>query len=140
VFVTMATVLVLCASYGLLLFAPTPLLALAALVPAGLGIALPPLVATSAALEQIPRVMRSSLLGVWMMAVSLIGMSSGPPLIGFLIDHAVDGPENVRWAFAASGAGGVLLVVPMLLLVRKPYLETQAAAAAADHLIETEPK
>lgn len=132
----MATVTTLCASYGLFLFAPTPELALAILVPAGLALALPPLVATAAALELIPRAMRSSVLGIWMTSVSLIGMSSGPPLVGFLAEKAIGDPAQIGWAFAICGAAGIVLVVPALLAVRKSYLKTQAAALAHDQANE----
>lgn len=138
ILVAMATVTLLCLCYGLFLFAPDPATALIVLAPAGLAIALPPLVATAAALELIPRTMRSSVLALWMTSISLIGMSSGPPLIGFLADRVIGDPDEIRYAFAACGAGGILLVIPALLAVRRNYLVTQGAARTEDETMEME--
>jgi len=134
VLAAMATVLLLCACYGLFLFAPTPTLALLVLAPSALGLALPPLIATAASLELIPRAMRSAVLGLWMTSVSLIGMSSGPPLLGFLADRLGDSPNGMAISFAAVGLAGSVLVIPALLAARKPYLATQAAARVADDM------
>jgi MFS family permease len=67
-----------------------------------------------------------------MTSVSLIGMTSGPPLIGFLADRMAASAGSMRWTFALVGIAGIALVIPALVAVRGRYLVTQAAARAAD--------
>lgn len=121
---------VIAGSYAGFLYAPTPQLALLALVPAAFTIALPPVAATAGAMELIPGSMRSVLFAAWMLFVSLIGASSGPPLIGFLTEHVFARPDALREAIAVTAAGSAVLAVPLLIAVRAPYRSTQAAAAA----------
>lgn len=79
------------------------------LLPAGVLCA-PTLAATTDAVSQLaPAAARGEAMGLHGSAIT-IGLSAGAPLAGVVVDLA--GPA---WAFAASGAAGILVAVPALV-------------------------
>lgn len=132
VLVAAGGVALLAVSSGLGLMMPSPALALLMLAPSALCIALAPTAAMAGAMEIIPAPMRSLVFAVWMLAVSLIGMSAGPPLIGFLTTHVFHAEAAVRWSILTTAVVGAGLAVPLLLAIRGPYLRAAEAARQFD--------
>lgn len=102
------------------MFVPSPVLAMAILVPNTMGIGIVSAMAVTALLNITPAAIRGQIVALYYMAISLAGLFLGPTTIGYLSTNFF-GEENIRFAMAALPVIYGTIPFLMLPLIFKAY-------------------
>ncbi|MEZ5514748.1 MAG: MFS transporter [Steroidobacteraceae bacterium] len=115
--------------YTLLPLMPTPELALAMVIPATLGGAIPTAAGAAAVISIAPANMRAQVTAVYYFTLNLIGFAIGPIAVAWLTEDIFQDENMLRYslaivAFVAAAVGAALIMVAV-----RPYRARSAALA-----------
>ena len=113
---------------------PTPELALAMLVPASIGGAIPTATAGAALMMIVPNQMRAQTTAIYYFVINVLGLTLGPLLIAVFTDSVFQDDSMLRYSIAIVSGGAGLIGLAFLFANIKHYrtsmLEAEAWSAA----------
>lgn len=117
--VTLLGALVLVPASVLVPLMPTPELAVAMLVPASIGGAVPTAAAGAALMQIVPNQMRAQTTAIYYFVISVLGLTLGPLLIAVVTDKVFGDDSALRYSIAlVSGVAGSLALVALVINIR----------------------
>ncbi len=112
--------------YTLFALMPTPELALALLIPATLGAAIPTSAGAAALMLIAPPRMRAQVSALFYFVINLVGLGVGPTAVALLTDYVFRDEAALRYSLALVAVlAGVAAIVTLALLLA-PYRRTLA--------------
>lgn len=117
----MIGVLLLAPGYALFAVMPTPALAIAILVPAGIGGGILQATGVTTLMAVVPTQMRSQIAALYFFIVNLIGAALGPTLIALLTDELFQAESMLRYSITIVAATIGLTAIVALISGRHAY-------------------
>ncbi|WP_052207929.1 spinster family MFS transporter [Croceibacterium mercuriale] len=114
-------ILLLAPGYALFAAMPTPNLAIAVLVPAGIGGGILQATGVTTLMAVVPTQMKSQIAALYFFIVNLIGAALGPTLIALLTDNVFGAEEALRHSITIVAAAIGLTAVLALIAGRGAY-------------------
>jgi MFS family permease len=103
---------------------PTPGLALALLVPATLGGAIPTAAGTAALMMIAPSQMRAQVSALYYFVINLIGLAVGPTSVALVTDYGFANESALRYSLASVAFVAGICAAALLLSLLAPYRKT----------------
>jgi MFS family permease len=98
------------------------------LIPAVLGGSIPVAGGAAALMVLAPNQMRAQVSALYYFTISLLGLGLGPSLVAFFTDFVFRDESLLRYSIAMVSVVAGTLAAILLMLLRKPFRETVAAA------------
>jgi len=114
--------------YGLFALMPTAGLALALLVPATLGGAIPTAAGTAALMLIAPSQMRAQVAALYYFVINLVGLAIGPTSVALVTDYGFEDESALRYSLAIVALAAGVCAAALLLSLLAPYRRTVAQA------------
>lgn len=115
--------------YGLMPLMPTPELAIAMMIPATIGGALPTAAGSASVVAIAPPNMRAQIMALYYFVLNLVGLMVGPTLVGYLTDEVFGVETDLNKAMSLVAFIACAYGIALVALVLKPY---RASAAEAE--------
>jgi len=117
----MIGILLLAPGYAIFAIMPTPALAIAVLVPAGIGGGILQATGVTTLMAVVPTQMRSQIAALYFFIVNLIGAALGPTFIALLTDELFGDESMLRFSITIVAAAVGLSAIVALLAGRHAY-------------------
>jgi MFS family permease len=117
----MIGILLLAPGYAIFAIMPTPALAIAVLIPAGIGGGILQATGVTTLMAVVPTQMRSQIAALYFFIVNLIGAALGPTLIAVLTDELFQAEGMLRFSITIVAASVGLTAIIALIAGRHAY-------------------